>query len=177
MTDSPRLEDTLIDSVAGARDEPAVPSIAEIDTVVRALRNRGVKAVAFGHSRHASACDAANRFEATWTEQGEELRIMDWPTKAASWLRPAQRLTGDFADAWVLTGDPASLAQMIRRLVFSTPWSPSRTIGFASLLHPKLPLLSGLGMLDGAVAVSADGRMWRIEGEQPLPITLTEGHP
>ncbi|WP_406324622.1 hypothetical protein [Streptomyces sp. NBC_01637] len=58
--------------------------------------------------------------------------MVDWPESAASWLRPATRLTSETPDAWVVAAAPLGFAQLARRLRRSTDWAPDRTVAFAS---------------------------------------------
>jgi hypothetical protein len=48
------------------------------------------------------------------------LDMVDWPAQAASWLRPARRLTACEPDLWMVSDTPTGRAQMARRLGAST---------------------------------------------------------
>ncbi|MFG2877324.1 hypothetical protein ACGFYU_20415 [Streptomyces sp. NPDC048337] len=81
-----------------------------------------------GHSRDHASVAAASAFATAWRSLGGEiLATVDWPEHAASWLRPARRLTAPAPDAWVIAAAPLGWAQMTRRLLHSTPWTPTRT--------------------------------------------------
>ncbi|MGW6513063.1 hypothetical protein ACWGCP_37090, partial [Streptomyces niveus] len=115
--------------------EPGAPhTVAELDALICLLtapRSR-IHSVAVGHSRD----------EAT-ARGGAILAVVDWPESAASWLRPARRLTAGLPDAWVVAATPLGFAQLARRLRHSTAWDPARTVAFASLLDSRVPALAG----------------------------------
>ncbi|MFJ8437338.1 hypothetical protein ACIQ9P_39210 [Kitasatospora sp. NPDC094019] len=119
--------------------------------------------VTIGHSRDTASRKAAETFADAWLAAGHEvLAVADWPEHAASWLRPAHRLTDPGPDALVIAAAPLGWAQVARRLALSTPWRPERTFGFASLAEPIAAALAG-SVLDGVRGAHADGGTWRIE--------------
>ncbi|RSS49908.1 hypothetical protein, partial [Streptomyces sp. WAC06614] len=154
----------------GAYGELPVPgphTAAELDTVLGLLagpRSR-IAAVSVGHGRDRASRAAAEAFGAAWRARGGVvLAVVDWPESAASWLRPARRLTAQVPDAWVVAGAVAGWAQMGRRLRHSTDWDPYRTVAFASLYDPRLPALAGPGVLHGLRGATADGDTWEVSG-------------
>ncbi|MEU3465668.1 hypothetical protein ABZ721_37745 [Streptomyces sp. NPDC006733] len=93
-----------------------------------------VSTVAVGHSRDAASRAAAEAFVAAWQAGGGTVvAVVDWPEQAASWLRPALRLTAQDPDAWVIAAAPLGWAQLSRRLRLSTDWNPRRTYAFPPL--------------------------------------------
>lgn len=82
--------------------------------------------VAVGHGRGEISVAAANAFLARW--DGQIAVVVDWPATAASWLRPAQRLTAAEPDAWVIADTPAGWEPVARRLRESAIWDPMRTV-------------------------------------------------
>ncbi|MEU2738310.1 ABC transporter substrate-binding protein [Streptomyces sp. NPDC007095] len=122
-----------------------------------------IETVAIGHSRDANSLAAAEAFAAAWEARGGKvLASVDWPETAASWLRPARRLTAEAPDAWVMAGAPLGFAQLARRLRHSTDWDPARTFAFASLRDSRLPALAGPDTLHGLRAATADGGAWHV---------------
>ncbi|WP_326827807.1 hypothetical protein [Streptomyces sp. NBC_01751] len=88
--------------------------------------------------------------------------MVDLPESAASWLRPATRLTSETPDAWVVAAAPLGFAQLARRLRRSTDWAPDRTVAFASLQDARLLALAGENVLDGLRGACADGGTWNV---------------
>ena len=82
--------------------------------------------VAIGHGRDEASIAAARAFLAAWPR--DVAVIVDWRATAASWLRPAQRLTEAGADAWVIADTPAAWANVERRLRETGKWDPMRTV-------------------------------------------------
>ncbi|MFF3949750.1 hypothetical protein ACFYYN_33760 [Streptomyces sp. NPDC001902] len=121
-------------------------------------------AVAVGHSRDAASRTAAGAFAAAWRASGGTVvTVVDWPERAASWLRAAGRLTAPAPDAWVVAAAPAGWAQLARRLRHSTPWDPARTYGFASLGDARVVAAAGAETLQGLRGAAADGGTWRVD--------------
>ncbi|MDX2707217.1 ABC transporter substrate-binding protein [Streptomyces sp. PA03-6a] len=122
------------------------------------------RAVAVGHSRDAPSRAAAGAFAAAWRASGGTVvAVVDWPERAASWLRAAGRLTAPAPDAWVVAAAPAGWAQLARRLRHSTPWDPARTYGFASLGDARVVAAAGAETLQGLRGAAADGGTWRVD--------------
>ncbi|MEU8629500.1 hypothetical protein [Streptomyces sp. NPDC048669] len=115
---------------------PAPHTEAELRSLLALLTASaaGVPTVAVGHSRDTASRTAAAAFTAAWQAGGGTVvAVVDWPERAASWLRPAVRLTAQSPDAWVIAAAPLGWAQLSRRLRLSTDWDPYRTFAFAPL--------------------------------------------
>ncbi|MFE2744660.1 Ada metal-binding domain-containing protein [Streptomyces scopuliridis] len=122
-----------------------------------------IASLAIGHSRDAASRASAEAFAAAWQAAGKDvLAIVDWPEHAASWLRPAQRLTAQAPDAWLIAAAPLGFAQLARRLRHSTDWDPRRTYAFAALGDSRVPALAGAHTLHGLRGATADGGTWHI---------------
>ncbi|MEE4419350.1 ABC transporter substrate-binding protein [Streptomyces bugieae] len=147
----------------GTREVPAPHTEVELAALIGLLtghRSR-IRSVAVGHGRDGSSRAAAQAFTAAWQALGKDvLAVVDWPEHAASWLRPARRLTAQTPDAWVLAGAPAGVAPLLRRLRRSTDWDPARTVGFASLGTPRLVELARADTVHGLRGASRDGGTW-----------------
>jgi hypothetical protein len=146
---------------------PGPHTAAELAALLALLTGQEprVETVAVGHSRDELSRDAAEAFTAAWQARGGTvLCLVDWPESAASWLRPAGRLTAELPDAWVMAAAPLGFAQLARRLRHSTDWKPARTFAFASLRDSRLPALAGAGTLDGLRGATADGGTWDVRG-------------
>jgi hypothetical protein len=160
---SPRISDQALAALPGAAGVPAPHTSREIMALVIMLRTAGASTIAIGHGRHATSRDAASALAGAWNRAGGSVvGTVDWPARAASWLKPARRLAGARPDAWVIADNPAGCAQLARRLAEHEPWSAARTFGTASAGHPDTAALAGAGLLDGLRGVTADGAAWRI---------------
>jgi hypothetical protein len=152
-------------SALGDLPVPAAHTDAELTTLFALLtqpRSR-IQSIAIGHSRDTASRAAAEAFAATWKTAGKDvLAIVDWPEQAASWLRPAQRLTDQAPDAWVIAAAPLGFAQLARRLRHSTDWDPKRTYAFAALGDSRVPTLAGAHTLHGLHGANASGGTWYI---------------
>jgi len=129
--------------------------------------------VAVGHGRDPRSRRAVERFAARWTAgldrdgvHREVARTVDWPAEAASWLRPARRLTETAVDAWVIADTPAGWARMSERLRESTAWAPGRTVAFSGLDSAEIAASAAQGGLDGLVGATATGGLWFVEGSR-----------
>ncbi|MFD4370736.1 hypothetical protein [Streptomyces sp. NPDC058486] len=110
---------------------PAPHTPAELAALIRLVARSGHHTVTIGHSRDSASVAAAGAFAAAWQSRGGQvLDTVDWPEHAASWLRPARRLTARTPDAWVIAASPLGWAQMSSRLLHSTTWTPNRTFSF-----------------------------------------------
>ncbi|MFI6585847.1 hypothetical protein [Embleya sp. NPDC050493] len=109
------------------------PPAPHTDAELAALLGRltGCRTLAIGHGRDRASTAAAHALAAAWP--GEVVALVSWPEQAASWLRPALRLTAQAPDAWVVAGAAPGWAGMRDRLLRSTDWDPQRTYAFASL--------------------------------------------
>ncbi|MFG2647875.1 hypothetical protein [Streptomyces sp. NPDC048436] len=144
---------------------PAAHTEAELDALIGLLTlpKARIETVTIGHSRDPASRAAAEAFAAAWNARGGTvLTTVSWPETAASWLRPANRLTAELPDAWVLAAAPLGLAQLARRLRHSTDWDPARSYAFASLQDPRLPALAGHDVLHGMRGATADGATWDV---------------
>ncbi|MFE0106145.1 hypothetical protein [Streptomyces sp. NPDC059009] len=175
----PALPSPLVDpddlAGLGALPEPVPHTAPELAALIGLLtRPRArIRTVAVGHSRDAASRAAAEAFAAAWAANGtgardheeggpDVLAVVDWPEHAASWLRPARRLTAQEPDAWVIAAAPLGFAQLARRLRRSTDWDPARTYAFAALGDSRVPALAGAHTLHGLRGASADGGTWHI---------------
>ncbi|MET9464297.1 hypothetical protein ABZY44_05620 [Streptomyces sp. NPDC006544] len=122
--------------------------------------------VVVGHGRDGASRSAAAAFTEAWRARGGQvLAVVDWPESAASWLRPARRMTEQSPGAWVVTGALTGWAQMSRRLRHSTDWDPARTFAFAALHDPRLRTLAGPDAVRGLRGATAQGGTWEF-GEE-----------
>lgn len=144
---------------------PAAHTEAELDALIGLLRRpkARIETVCIGHSRDTASRAAAQAFAAAWTARGGTvLTTVSWPETAASWLRPAHRLTAEIPDAWVMAAAPLGFVQLARRLRHSTDWNPARTYAFASLRDSRVPALAGDDVLHGLRGATADGATWDV---------------
>jgi hypothetical protein len=163
VTDSPRLNEWNIDQDGPAYAPPAWPTAEEISRTLSLASGRRAAAVAIGHGADGPSTAAARAFADAWLERdGTVLCTVRWPEKGASWLGPARRLTASEPDLYILGGAAAGLAQMIRRLLWSTGWSATKTVGFASASCATMHRLVGLHNLDGLAGATATGGTWEI---------------
>ncbi|MFD7180436.1 hypothetical protein ACFV90_10520 [Streptomyces sp. NPDC059904] len=149
----------------GDLPRPSTHTDAELAALIRLLTppKSRIETVTVGHSRDPASRAAADAFATAWTARGGKvLTIVNWPESAASWLRPATRLTAGLPDAWVVAAAPLGFAQLARRLRHSTDWDPSRTYAFASLGDSRLPALTGPDTLHGLRGATADGGTWEV---------------
>jgi hypothetical protein len=167
MTESPRLPDGVARHVAGAAGRVPGPgnetTEAELNHMAELAWRRGAVTIAIGRGRSARATATAAAFARRWEGAGRiVLDVVTWPEEAASWLRQATRFAAADPDLWVMTGPAAGWAQMTRRLLWSTPWQPGRTIAFAGLGTRRAVELVGAHNLDGLTGATADGRTWAV---------------
>ncbi|MFD3573409.1 hypothetical protein [Streptomyces sp. NPDC058644] len=144
---------------------PAPHTDAELAALIGLLTQpkARIETVTIGHGRDTASRAAAEAFTAAWTARGGTvLTTVSWPETAASWLRPAIRLTAEAPDAWVLAAAPLGLAQLARRLRHSTDWDPARSYAFASLQDSRVPALAGDDVLHGLRGATADGATWDV---------------
>lgn len=144
---------------------PPPHSGIELATVVQLLAELRPRAasIVIGSSRDTPSRNTADAVAQGWAQRGGHvLDVVDWPERAASWLRQARRFTAQGPDAWVVTGQVPGWVQMGRRLVHSTDWDPARTIGTASLATDDLIALGGVGTFDGLRGATGDGGTWEV---------------
>jgi len=157
---SPLLPARAAQHAAGAK---ADATDAELSRMVQLALGRDARNVAIGRGRSLAAAAAAAGFARRWeTANGAVLDVVTWPEEAASWLRQATRFAAADPDLWVMAGAPAGWAQMTRRLLWSTPWQPARTIAFASLGTGHAIGLVGACNLAGLAGATAEGGSWAI---------------
>jgi hypothetical protein len=158
VTLSPRLPPSLVLDPAGPE-----PTEAELNRVAELALGRGARHVAVGHGRSAAAARAVAAFTRRWEAcGGTVLDVVTWPEEAASWLRQATRFAAADPDQWVMAGPPRGWAQMTRRLLWSTPWQPGRTLAFAALGTQRAIELVGVHNLQGLAGATADGGSWTV---------------
>jgi hypothetical protein len=136
---------------------------AELSRMTELALSRSARAIAIGRGNSPAATRAAAgfacRFQATG---GIIICVVIWPESAASWLRQATRFAAADPDLWVMAGPATGWAQMTRRLLWSTPWRPERTIAFAAIGTGQVTGLVGAHNLHGLTGATADGRIWQV---------------
>ncbi|MEV0406219.1 hypothetical protein [Actinoallomurus sp. NPDC050550] len=159
---SPRL--TAAEAAAYGQSPPPGPHTdAELAALIGLLEKGRprIESVVVGHGRDDASTATARAFLDAWRALGREIiAVVDWPERAASWLRPARRMTAQTPDAWVVAAAPLGFAQLSRRLRHDTDWDPRRTYAFASLHDPRVPALAGPGAVRGLRGATADGAIW-----------------
>lgn len=168
-------------------EAPPAHTAAELSALIGLLTGTGpgdeLVTVAVGHGRDDASRAAAAAFAQEWRARGGQiLATVDWPETAASWLRPARRLTAQGPQAWVVTGALTGWAQMSRRLRHSTDWDPARTFAFAALHDPRLRELAGADAVRGLRGATAEGGTWEFgegadEWFRPAPVSPPRGRP
>jgi alkylated DNA repair protein (DNA oxidative demethylase) len=137
----------------------------EIARIVQLLDSRDTALVSIGSGRSTQAGAKAAAFAETWQARGGEIAgVIDWPHEAASWLRPALRLTAHDVDAYVVADDARGFAPVARRLIADTGWRPERTVAFAECGTEDLVDQLGPGSFDGLAGATAEGGLWYIDG-------------
>ena len=158
MTLSPRLAASLVHDLPGPE-----PTEAELGRMMGLALRRGARQVAVGQGRSAATARAVAAFCRGWEARGGMvLDVVTWPEEAASWLRQATRFAAADPDLWVMAGDPRGWAQMTRRLLWSTPWQPGRTLAFAALGTQRAVELVGAHNLQGLAGATTDGGTWTV---------------
>jgi len=147
---------------------------AELDRMTELALGRGARTVALGSGNSPAAARAADGFARRWEAAGGTIICaVTWPETAASWLRQATRFAAADPDLWVMAGPATGWAQMARRLLWSTPWRPERTLAFAAIGTRPVIGLVGAHNLPGLTGPTADGGTWQIH-DGLLRLT---GHP
>ncbi|MFJ8608025.1 hypothetical protein ACIRH0_12600 [Streptomyces sp. NPDC093675] len=162
---SPLVARADIAAFGSASSAPGPHTDAELAALLALLTGTGprIETVTLGHSRDDASRAAAQAFATAWKSRGGKvLTVADWPETAASWLRPATRLTAQAPDAWVVAASVLGFAQLARRLRHSTDWDPARTVAFASLQDSRLAALAGHDTLHGLRGATATGGTWDI---------------
>lgn len=170
---SPRIPDSVLTRQDDGPPTPHTP--AELAKLLELLRAAGAINISIGHGRHPASIAAAQALTQEWEPSGGTvLTVADWPADAASWLRPAQRLTRHGPDAWVIADTPSGTAQLARRLKHQNTWSATRTFAFASVASKDLAGLAGPGTLGGLTGPTATGLTWRLEVDGQMSIGESE---
>jgi len=160
---SPRIPDHTLGRYPSGVTLPGQHTDAELAALLRMLRQAGADTIAIGHGRAPASVAAARALQAAWTAAGGTvLGIVGWPAAAASWLRPARRLTAGNPDAWVIADTVAGCAQVVRRLAEQPNWAATRTVGFAGLASLDLIALTTPTSLAGMTGATATGGTWRV---------------
>jgi hypothetical protein len=182
-TASPRRPADVVRRAAGPENGATE---AELNRIAELARRRDARTIAIGRGRSALAAAATAAFARRWEAEGRiVLDVVTWPEEAASWLRQATRFAAADPDLWVMAGPAGGWAQVTRRLLWSTPWQPGRTIAFAALGTPPAIGLVGAQNLPGLTGATADGRTWAVRdgrlqapgflsrpGRFPCPVTV-----
>jgi hypothetical protein len=163
MTVSPRLPASVVRDASGNRAWSEITG-AEQDRMVELALRRQARTVAIGSGRSPTAVGAAAAFVSRWEAcGGTVLDTVTWPEEAASWLRQATRFVAVDPDLWIMAGPPRGWVQMTRRLLWSTPWRPDRSIAFAAIGSPLAIGLVGACNLPGLAGATAGGGTWTVQ--------------
>jgi hypothetical protein len=146
---------------------PAIPDAEATDVEVRHMidmcRARGARILTLGHGRTPPASRTASRIARHWEAAGGVVAtVVSWPQTAASWLRHADRFTAAEPDLWIMTGPAAGWIQMARRLLWSTPWQPARTLATADIGVPAVIDLVGAENVAGLAGATMRGGTWTV---------------
>jgi hypothetical protein len=172
MTGSPLLPPSRASHVAEHIAE-AEATDAELTRLTELALGRGARAIALGRGNSPAAARATASLARRWEAAGGTVvRTVTWPESAASWLRQATRFAAADPDLWVMAGPAAGWAQMTRRLLWSTPWRPERTLAFATLGTRPVISLVGAHNLPGLTGPTATGGTWQIT-DGILQVTAT----
>jgi hypothetical protein len=159
MTASPLLPPGL----AGTRVTDTDATDAELARMTELATSRGARAVAIGSGNSPATARAVAAFTRRFEAAGGIITgTVTWPESAASWLRQATRFAAADPDLWVMAGPATGWAQMTRRLLWSTPWRPERTIAFAAIGTRPVISLVGAHNLPGLSGATADGGTWQV---------------
>ncbi|MYQ82393.1 hypothetical protein GTY51_01750 [Streptomyces sp. SID4936] len=151
---------------------------AEVAALVRLAHGRQAHTIMIGSGRTPRARETARLVESAWDRAGGvALGTITWPETGASWLRHASRFAAADPDLWVMAGPATGWAQMTRRLLWSTPWRPERTLATAAVGDPRTLALVGLINLNGLVGATAHGTTWLVEDDSLQHPTLTQDRP
>ena len=172
MTASPLLPPGLAGHIAETE-----ATDAELSRMTELALTRGARVIAIGRGNSLAATRAAAGFARRWEATGGTIICtVTWPESAASWLRHARRFAAADPDLWVMAGPAAGWAQMTRRLLWSTPWRPERTIGFAAIGTAHVIGLVGAHNLPGLTGATADGSTWQVSHGM-LQVVCASGPP
>jgi hypothetical protein len=147
---------------------------AEVSTLVALARDRGAHDIVIGSGRTSAAAATMHSIRAAWARVGgHTLAAITWTETGASWLRQATRFAATDADLWVMTGPATGWAQMTRRLLWSTSWTPAHTLATAGIGEPRTLALVGVHNLDGLAGAYRDGGSWTITNDA---VATSGGH-
>ena len=136
---------------------------AEVAALVALAQARSAERIAIGSGRDPVAVDATRAIADAWVLAGGEIAVkLAWPEEAASWLRHAKRFTADEPDLWIMSGPTLGWPQMTRRLLWSSPWDPARSLLTGTLSEPAALELVGLHNRSGIAGVTSTGTAWRL---------------
>ncbi|MFE4422393.1 hypothetical protein [Streptomyces sp. NPDC056817] len=159
-------------------DADLTATAAEIAAIVQLARERRAHTIVIGSGRTPHALATSRLIESAWDHAGgTTLATITWPETGASWLRHASRFADANPDLWVMTGPATGWAQMTRRLLWSTPWRPERTLANAAIGDPRTLALVGLINLNGLAGATAHGTTWLVEDDTLQHPTRTEDRP
>ena len=170
MTESPLLPPGRVERAAEDLAESEATD-AELTRLTGLALGRGAQAIALGRGNSPAATTAITSFARCWEAVGGTIScVVTWPESAAPWLRQAARFAAADPDLWVMAGPAAGWAQMTRRLLWSTPWRPERTLAFATIGTAPVIGLVGTHNLPGLTGATATGGAWQIrDGILRLP--------
>ena len=158
---SPLLKTPVGHDVDNATDPLATE--AEISAMVCLARSRHALDIVIGSGRTTRAVATAHAIQTAWEDDGGRvLRTITWPATGASWLRHATRFAAADPDLWVMIGPASGWAQMTRRMLWSTGWTPASTIATAGVGDARTLALVGLHNLDDLAGAHPDGSSWLV---------------
>lgn len=144
-------------------NDPDLATTAEIATMVCLARSRHPHDIVIGSGRTPHAVATAHAIQTAWERDGGRvLRTITWPETGASWLRHATRFAAADPDLWVMTAPASGWAQMTRRLLWSTGWTPARTLATTGIGDSRTLGLVGLHNLHELAGSYADGSSWLV---------------
>lgn len=146
---SPESATTPWPATAPRSDHPEPHTDAELAYLLPLRRAAVADIIAVGYGRPVSVTAARALAGTGVTAGGAVLAMVDRPTSAASWLRPARRLVAGHTGAWIIADNPADRAQLARRLADQPARSAARSFGVAVVASPDLVALAGPGVLTG----------------------------
>ncbi|MFF7887837.1 hypothetical protein ACH40F_41185 [Streptomyces sp. NPDC020794] len=151
---------------------------AEVAAIVQLARDRRAHTIVIGSGRTPHARETSRLIESAWDRAGgTTLGTITWPETGASWLRHASRFAAANPDLWVMAGPATGWAQMTRRLLWSTPWRPERTLATAAIGDPRTLALVSLINLNGLAGATAHGTIWLVEDDSLQHPTHTDDRP
>jgi hypothetical protein len=100
-----------------------------------------------------------------------EVVRVDWPAQAASWLRPARRLTAPDIELCIVLDNLAGSAQILRRLAEQPGWHVGNIITWSAIRRPALLTLFQAERLDGLRGTTATGETWTLYSDRFHDVT------